>query len=228
MRRRFRKIDASFLPSGYSTDKKEYFYAEFYPDGKLKFFEFYPMRSSRPTSGLYLERRTMSGKLKLSVYELYDSEYTYKNGWEDYSGPGSDHHEKKRVPWVMWVKDGINQIWELNKCDIGFDPDNPLSEDQLKIIEEGLGKIKLGMSSKEARRLIIPNSMMKGLVGEMDRSNGEKIQVRYHLREGFDLILLKNSSHEILVGVQLEGNGWPQKARHVIEMLNKKTGISKP
>lgn len=103
------KIDASLLRSGYSTDKKEGFYAEFYPNGKLSHFGYYT--NGKPKGWvLTIARDALNAKVELiqgeeSIVTTYPQGVNLTDGIKKLEEFTEEH-------FIKWLKSHLKSIYD--------------------------------------------------------------------------------------------------------------------
>ena len=105
------RIDEGILPPGFKEGRQEGLCAEFYPNGRLRFYGWIKNGSSRSFWVLHLEEDRDAGKAVREdgywgspVYELY------KDGaWEAFD-PFSDNQKPKSEDFEVWVRRWVKTI----------------------------------------------------------------------------------------------------------------------
>ena len=211
-----KKIDASYLPAGYQTERKEGLYAEFYPDGQLKHFGFYMKGNCRDTWALYLKQGIPEGKVEKANglgstpdYILYE-----RGGWEMFNHM-IDHDDFNPMDWEAWVKKEIEKIRKTSVELKDFDPDNPISLEKVREFEKRLLKFKHTENYQDVDDILHFNDFLYPISSGPMRDE----TIRCLFRQDCIIIMREDCLARKLKSFELIGSGWSKEVREHIERI---------
>jgi hypothetical protein len=103
------KIDASILPEGYRTDRKQGLYAEFYADGQLAHFGYY-MEGNPRGWAVYLNHGEFRGRAERSDRIEYSGNNTESDNLDCLTTDFQAEAQAESEIFREWVKHWISEI----------------------------------------------------------------------------------------------------------------------
>lgn len=146
------KINKSMLGAGYNKTKKVGYYAEFYPDGQLKHFGYYPNGSAVGNWQLNLAHAKEEGQaVRLNADGSTQEGYIYNDGAEKYVyGRGLERKAPVAMPFVRFVQQWITEIQLLDRRgETEEERRNFPSSEECRQLDFKVRQLRVGMSLQE-------------------------------------------------------------------------------
>jgi len=228
------KINKSLLHPGYSRTKKEGHYAEFYPDGQLKHFGYYPNGSSIGNWLLTLAHGKEEGQaVRLNADGSIQEGYIFKDGAEKYVyGRGLDRHVPISMPFLKFVRHWITEIRLLDrKGETEAERKNFPTEDECRRLDLNVRKLRVGMSPQEFAELTHRNGSWRENLGAHQVVKGRDnvaFESEYLGRHDYGLRYWVNleASPPHIRDFEIFGDGWSKETWEIVEKNRKQKPLA--
>ncbi|MBN1688417.1 MAG: hypothetical protein JW893_04895 [Candidatus Omnitrophica bacterium] len=211
----YKKIDANYLPKGYSTDQKERYYAEFYPDGQLKFYGFFIKGDETPSFYLKLPFKEQKGSCLDGK-----ANHEYKNGLDVQSHGYFDDGKDECIEWEDWIKRCVQSIYESAQIYLEVDLKHLFTLEEARLIEKQLGSVKLGMDTRDMEDLVFERvNLVRGPFTIQSKIVNNQLRKTYRIREGYHFIVVCDEANPTIRELFLEGDGWLSETREFVKNM---------